>query len=74
MPLCSDTVCVVQVERLEKQLRTLQSEVLQRQEDILQLDQQLAEKQSAVQHCQSRITQLERSEASLKDNVSDFSI
>ena len=64
------TVYAVQVDRLEKQLRALQSEVLQRTEDVMQLDQELAEKQTALQHCQSRISQLEHSEAALKDNVS----
>ena len=68
------TVYTAQVDRLEKQLRALQSEVLQRTEDVMQLDQELAEKQTALQHSQSRISQLEHSEAALKDNVSGSGI
>ena len=72
--LCGANPVLTQLEHLEKQVRSLQSEIVKRTDDMLHMDQQLTERQTAVQHCQSRIGHLEHSEAALKDNVSHTAI
>ena len=62
-------VFLLQIERLEQQLRGVQGEVAQKMEDNIQLERELAERRLSEQHCQSRIAHLEQSEASLKDKV-----